>query len=542
SAYNEIQEGICPETDTEEEDLPSFDLIRKFRLDTTSIGHPGVKVVQGSNEAQTAYRLSRRAELVSTTKSIFPVGLPKQYSFVCSFRKRASKSNDWSLLRINDGNGKLQFEIRFVPKKKRIDFYTLDIESRPQILNFVDVDCDDGEWHKIHFGVFIDRISLYHNCKPHSTVLSGGRGLIDISGNVVIAKFEDDSTTVPIDLQWMIMSCDPHEVERETCTELPERNKPQFRECQICPPGLPGFNGTDGIPGAMGPPGPMGIRGLPGQPGSVGEKGEPGIPGLRGHPGEPGLRGPPGIPGPIGPPGAKGESVVISGHAIQGEKGEKGDRGFQGEPGAPGKPGKHGARGQKGVAGQRGSPGLPGLPGETNSKSTSVEELREICISVFRDQITEITSKLQGPPGPPGHGKVGRPGPPGPPGITGDPGPPGLPGERGFMGIPGTPGSQGLPGPQGDRGDKGEKGSEGYGFEGPVGPPGEPGPQGMPGFGYPGPAGERGADGRAGLQGVRGAPGSPGPPGYCEPCNYQGYDEIANALAMARYQNQNQKG
>ncbi len=31
------------------------------------------------------------------------------------------------------------------------------------------------------------------------------------------------SRTAAIDLQWMVMSCDPESVERETCDELPVR-------------------------------------------------------------------------------------------------------------------------------------------------------------------------------------------------------------------------------------------------------------------------------------------------------------------------------
>ena len=63
---------------------------------------------------------------------------------------------------------------------------------------------------------------LYINCqevgeRPIDVVDSR----IDLSGEIIVAKEAETSRTVPIDLQWMVMSCDPESVERETCDELP---------------------------------------------------------------------------------------------------------------------------------------------------------------------------------------------------------------------------------------------------------------------------------------------------------------------------------
>ena len=84
--------------------------------------------------------------------------------------------------------------------------------------------------YKIHYpraeksknGLFRDRVVLYINCqevgeRPIDVVDSR----IDLSGEIIVAKEAETSRTVPIDLQWMVMSCDPESVERETCDELP---------------------------------------------------------------------------------------------------------------------------------------------------------------------------------------------------------------------------------------------------------------------------------------------------------------------------------
>lgn len=40
--------------------------------------------------------------------SVFPYGIPEQFSFVCSFRKRPSKDEPWTLIRVSDEIGKPQ--------------------------------------------------------------------------------------------------------------------------------------------------------------------------------------------------------------------------------------------------------------------------------------------------------------------------------------------------------------------------------------------------------------------------------------------------
>ena len=61
-------DGGCPVGIEGADDLPTFDLIRRFQLDNFDLEFPGVKRVRGSNKMQTAYRLSKKADLTLATR------------------------------------------------------------------------------------------------------------------------------------------------------------------------------------------------------------------------------------------------------------------------------------------------------------------------------------------------------------------------------------------------------------------------------------------------------------------------------------------
>ena len=65
---------------------------------------------------------------------------------------------------------------------------------------------------------------LYVNCQPvGEEPLQVVDSRIDLNGDIMIAKEADSQRTQAIDLQWMVMACDPDSVSRETCDELPQR-------------------------------------------------------------------------------------------------------------------------------------------------------------------------------------------------------------------------------------------------------------------------------------------------------------------------------
>ena len=54
-----------------------------------------------------------------------------------------------------------------------------------------------------------------------------------MNGQILISKMVDSEATQAIDLQWMVMACDPNSVERETCDELPVSEEDKEKEVKI---------------------------------------------------------------------------------------------------------------------------------------------------------------------------------------------------------------------------------------------------------------------------------------------------------------------
>ncbi|CAB4067915.1 COL9A [Lepeophtheirus salmonis] len=251
---------------------------------------------------------------------------------------------------------------------------------------------------------------------------------------------------------------------------LPGDSGPSGRPGEKGEAGRDGKDGDGGQPGLPGPPGNRGKSGedgMPGVQGLTGEKGPPGSqgsPGMTGHKGPPGKQGDTGLPGTIGPRGKAGPTgpIGVTGKTrvllgLEENKGHKeykvnqeilGHRGLPGLPGQSGKPGPpvlQDHRDGKGLwdlqdllgnegqvekevhqvvwecqvfqdhlvlPGISGPPGIQGRPGQNGKdgrpgREYSEEDLRDICASVLRDRLSELTSGLRGPPGPPGRGYRG---------------------------------------------------------------------------------------------------------------------------------------
>ncbi|XP_065168716.1 collagen alpha-1(IX) chain-like isoform X2 [Atheta coriaria] len=556
--------GPCADFKPGDEDLQTYDFIRKFRLDLLNSTNSGIARVRGSNRFQTAYRLNANADLTLSTRNVFPQGLPEQFSFICTFRNRRVINSTWHLLRITDVEQRPQFVIAMNADQASIDFVITNYEGRIQTVHFPHANVFDKNWHKIHFGVTRLNVTLFVDCKLIATKTLDPRGPIDTNGEISVAKLANSKITNPIDLQWMLMSCDPSKPHREKCSEIPYIaqavapelhfglppvpviNVPQKGERGM--PGLPGLSGQPGIPGAEGYPGMKGEKGDQGERGLRGEQGATGFPGTDGSDGHPGLRGPPGVPGLAGPPGPV--VTTSGGSVLQGQKGEagqagrdgsrgepglpglpglKGERGLQGLPGLPGAIGPRGFPGQDGIpgtAGRDGAPGLPGTPGEPGTQNLVAIDSGSYAHGVQGPRGYPGPTGLSGERGP--AGEMGPPGPSGFPGMPGKDGPQGVPGPPGQNGQPGLPG---LPGPSGRSvGDadireiclvvlREQLGDIVATLQGPPGPPGiskpgRPGPPGVQGPpGAPGPVGIPGDRGFVGMPGVSGPMGPQGPPG-----------------------------
>ncbi|XP_075146690.1 uncharacterized protein LOC142221059 [Haematobia irritans] len=646
-------------------DLTTYDILHSYRFDEYIYEAQGVRQIPGSTGYQQAYHVSEYSNMTIESSRAFPKGVPNEFSFECTFRvPQQQPQYEWYLFELSNYEFESQMSVTINPVINAIEFSLPKFDGSIQTVTFEETEIFDRSWHKVMLGVSQDGVRLWVDCKPVPDTRGSFKAPLDVRGPIdasdgsfTVARTCNSRETVPIDLQWMIFSCDKEKPASTTCEDLPQfivpkgsqnferlpttttrRYRPEIEptttpapwnfkfldsttekqwtysttpsylingnedftcpeQCPRGPPGLPGPPGVRGLPGTPGPagipgnpatsigryeyegavkgekgepgafglqglrgergepglvgaPGPKGIAGLPGPQGPPGfgiqgPPGEPGVPGEKGDRGLPGLDGADGKPGPAGPPGPPGPPASSSSHQSASNR-ESGTETYQqviGPPGPMGPPGMPGHPGHEGPPGLPGAPGLPGLPAESASFNLDEGRIRDICMGVVRDYISEISSTLVGPPGPPGRRGITRAGPPGPQGLQGEPGPRGPQGERGYPGINGQPGSPGDMGPPGPEGEKGDRGHPGEGREGPMGPPGPPGPQGVGIDGMPGRPGERGDTGKPGEPGVRGPPGNPG---TCPDCtSYMAAYTYPMQLAQQQWSNkgpQNNKG
>ncbi|XP_070530966.1 collagen alpha-1(IX) chain isoform X4 [Cardiocondyla obscurior] len=414
--YTVAKRGLCNGYKSGEDDLQTFDFISKLKLDLLGARYSSMTKVQGSNSMQTAYRLEKDTDVTLPTKNITSSGLSEEFSLVYTLRARKLRKYPWHVVKIVDAAGDPQLLITMNSRKRTLDFSSIDYEGELQTVSFVNDRVFDKDWHKVNFGVFKDKVVLNVDCEFIGVEDLRPRRPIKVDGNISIAKLSNSKSTLPIDLQWMVVNCDPTRHEREMCNELPKTVAAPLQvkaSCEtICPQGPRGFNGTDGLPGPPGAPGPVGASGSPGLPGPRGPSGEKGKTGISGNPGArgfPGLQGPKGPIGPVGPPGLPG---------LPGRKGERGDMGFPG------------------LKGDQGPRGFPGPPGNTSDFSYS-----------FNSSLYKGERGAKGEPGE--NGIQGQPGEKGEPGDRGNPGTPGKEGAPGLQGFPGNRGQTGLPGLQG---------------------------------------------------------------------------------------------
>ncbi|KAJ6217583.1 hypothetical protein RDWZM_008740 [Blomia tropicalis] len=324
------EEGLfCPNLGTiVEDDLPNFDLLHRFRMEMDN--------VEGTDSVQSAYRLQSDSQFQMATR----------------------------------------FGLSIVPEQQVVRFYTTQDNYRTplQTYTFENVPLYEDNWNKIDLSIYPSDVSLYVNCKKLGQVSLKPRPMIDMTGDTWVGKYDDDFTTVQLDLQWLVMNCDASRPQRDDCNQIPIFTQPVHKnlltksdhnvvavvEQQCCQESMSRDEiktlviaiVKDNLELLRGPPGKTG---RPGKSviGPQGRAGEPGTNGERGYPGMPGREGRPGFPGP------KGDKGEVGLKGCQGDTGPMGAKGNSGEPGLRGPPGI----GQKGLKGDRGHSGNSGPPG-----------------------------------------------------------------------------------------------------------------------------------------------------------------------------------
>uniref|UniRef100_H2Z836 Collagen alpha-1(IX) chain n=1 Tax=Ciona savignyi TaxID=51511 RepID=H2Z836_CIOSA len=510
---------ICPQIQVGEDDLPGFDIISQFNLDRDDLMQ-GVSKVTGSDEYQVAYRLARKASLSIPTRNVYPMGLPSEYSFVSTFRMLEKNTRkQWKLWLVNDQNGEEQIGVSLDGANRLVELISRGNDGYIHKATFVNTDAlFDDKWHKLVMSVEESQVSLYIDCNLVDTLPFSDRALAATDGETLVGRIgKNNAKSAAIELQWMIIHCDPTRAHRESCDELPALSN----ICKRCSdaaklaidvfiPWLHLSQNSKGICAACAqqgfrfadffvPPDFCGGFFLSGRRFECKRE-------------APSVSSAGVVTDTYTRTTLNREATLmlalvalllssVDARKKRKRKRNRSDNGLivrnkrQREPnptdvsrnlicpaGPPGQPGVPGQKGERGFDGEPGVEGSLGFPG---------------------------------PPGPPGE-------PVGPRGDRGPPGYPGPKGHKGYKGELGPDGKQGPKGPRGARGYPGEDGRKGevvskQGTYGPAGVPGEMGKPGesgpMGGEGPPGPSGERGAKGGVGDRGPVGNPGGPGLPG-----------------------------
>lgn len=249
-------------------DLNTFDLIREFQLDRSSEIYDSISRTAGSNQFQTAYSLTRESNLTMPAYEAFPRGIPHQFSFESTYRSRERAVEPWYLFHLSNAYEESQMYVKVDPSSYTLEVSLPMITGELQVIEFENRQLFDQSWHKVMLGVTHEQASLWVDCQPvryedgtYSAKLET-RGYMDTSaGYVSVARFAESSVlnapSPEVDLQWMVISCDPTRPTKQDCDELPsyaaaglhpelpKAPGPQAGCDIVCPRGPPGFNGTD---------------------------------------------------------------------------------------------------------------------------------------------------------------------------------------------------------------------------------------------------------------------------------------------------------
>lgn len=194
--------------------------------------YDSIEKIDGTNMLQTAYRLHRDSNLTMMAYQAFPRGIPHQFSFECTYRSREVSLDPWYLFHLSNSYEESQLYVKMNPSTNILEISFPQPNGDLQIIEFEHHQLFDNRWHKVMIAVTNEKTSLWVDCQQVKynqesyDALLETRGFFDTAGgSLTIAKFAEDIVTkassVSVDLQWMVLSCDPLRPLRENCEELP---------------------------------------------------------------------------------------------------------------------------------------------------------------------------------------------------------------------------------------------------------------------------------------------------------------------------------
>ncbi|KAL1262652.1 hypothetical protein QQF64_005391, partial [Cirrhinus molitorella] len=286
--------------------------------------------------------------------SVFPDGISHEYSIIATFRlRKTTKKDRWFVLQIFDKSGDSQVSLIVDGAKKTVEFLAQGFLKNSLLYVFKNRDLHalfDRQFHKLGVSVESNAVSIYLDCKLIERQVTAERSGMNVSGRTFITTRVEDGRPVDIELQEILLFCDPRIADLDRCCDSSGVTcEPVVTHNPTAAPLVTGYlHRMLSMPAQL----PTDRCHCPTLKGLKGDPGPQGLPGLKGDKGEPGQPGPGMLS--VEQQAQKGDQ------GLPGIPGEKGDAGLPGQPGTPGKEGKRGRRGKAGEPGVSGPPGPPG--------------------------------------------------------------------------------------------------------------------------------------------------------------------------------------
>ncbi|KAI5087911.1 hypothetical protein C0J45_22400, partial [Silurus meridionalis] len=188
-----------------------FDLAEKFALRKGT-----------STEDRPFFRLGSKP-LVKATELVFPNGLSHEYSLVTTFRlRKTTKKDRWFIWQLIDQTGESQVSLVVDGAKKVVEFSAMGFLKNKLYYVFKNRDLHilfDRQWHKLGVSVQSTTVAVYIDCKLIETRLTGDRDAVDLDGRASITSRVEDGRPVDIELQEILIFCDPQVAEEDNCCD-----------------------------------------------------------------------------------------------------------------------------------------------------------------------------------------------------------------------------------------------------------------------------------------------------------------------------------
>lgn len=228
----------CPDIQVDEwkfpqaarQNITGFNLVRRFSLlksaDVKKIRNPRGPLI---------LRLGKAA-LLRPTDQVFPQGLPEEFTLIFTLAlKKAALRDTIYLLQISDEQGYPQFSIEFNGSDGTLSLRARGVDPAADMVSCVfsgeGVEAlMDLRWHKVALSVQQEAVSLHVDCSSIETKPLDPRGPLPTDGHTLLGVRASDAGSVQMDIQQVMLYCDPTLAIQEACCEIPGAR---------CPPDAP---------------------------------------------------------------------------------------------------------------------------------------------------------------------------------------------------------------------------------------------------------------------------------------------------------------